>query len=134
MIDTFWRFFPFQEPYLGHESYQSIYAFVSWKKNEVQGRRCFQIFKIAEMVTMSGMMKPRMDDSQVFHPNIYSSHWFPTRKSSNACAGKKIGQWRRRGREQSPAKWRCDLARGQLFKSLVFSTKDQYILSQIESN
>ena len=26
------------------------------------------------------------------------SHWFPTSKSSHACVGRKIGQWRRRGR------------------------------------
>ena len=44
------------------------------------------------------------------------SHWFLTVKSSHASAGKKIGQWRKRGRGgegRGPTEWRCDLDRGK---------------------
>jgi hypothetical protein len=29
------------------------------------------------------------------------SHWFPTRKSSHACAGMETGQWKRRGKSKA---------------------------------
>ena len=34
----------------------------------------------------------------IFNYDQVSSHWFPTRKGSHACAGWKTGLWRRHGR------------------------------------
>ena len=48
-------------------------------------------------------MPKELDDlsNRVFNglSNRVLSHWFPTGKNSHACVNKKIGKWRRCGRD-----------------------------------